>query len=52
MPTLPPTLTLATLTELLLGESDPQALADRLIQLSLDAGAPDNATALVIERTA
>ncbi|AAF12447.1 PP2C family protein-serine/threonine phosphatase [Deinococcus radiodurans] len=42
----------ATLNELLLGESDPQALADRLVQLSLDAGAPDNATALVIERTA
>ncbi len=42
----------ATLTELLLSEADPQALVDRLIQLSLDAGAPDNATALVIERTA
>ena len=42
----------ATLTELLLSEADPQALVDRLVQLSLDAGAPDNATALVIERTA
>ncbi|PNY82939.1 hypothetical protein CVO96_08300 [Deinococcus koreensis] len=35
---------------LLLSEPDIQALADQLVKLALDAGAPDNATSLVIER--
>lgn len=39
----------ATLTELL-QSADLQDLVDRLVQLSLDAGAPDNVTALAIER--
>ncbi|CAM3205699.1 PPM-type phosphatase domain-containing protein [Deinococcus saxicola] len=36
--------------DLLLQESSPQRVVDRLIELSLESGAPDNATALVIER--
>lgn len=40
----------ATLTEMLRQEPDLQALVDRLVALALEAGAPDNATALVIER--
>ncbi|WP_291424860.1 protein phosphatase 2C domain-containing protein [Deinococcus sp.] len=39
------------LQEVLLHEPTPQAVADRLITLSLEAGAPDNVTALVIERS-
>ena len=35
---------------LMVSEPDIQALADHLVKLALDAGAPDNATALVIER--
>ena len=38
------------LQEVLLHEPTPQGVADRLVALSLEAGAPDNVTALVIER--
>ena len=38
------------LHDTLLHEPSPQGLVDRLIELSLESGAPDNATALVIER--
>ena len=33
-----------------LAQPDPQAAVDRLIDLSLEAGAPDNVTALLVER--
>jgi serine/threonine protein phosphatase PrpC len=39
-----------TLHDLLLHEPSLQGLVDRLIELSLESGAPDNVTALVIER--
>ena len=38
------------LHDILLHELSPQRIVDRLIELSLESGAPDNATALVIER--
>ncbi len=41
---------LPALHDLLLQESSLQRVVDRLIELSLQSGAPDNATALVIER--
>ncbi|MBB5366221.1 PP2C family protein-serine/threonine phosphatase [Deinococcus humi] len=40
----------ATLHDILLHEPSLQTIVDRLIALSLESGAPDNATALVIER--
>ncbi len=36
---------------LMINEPDLQVLADKLIDLALEAGAPDNATVLVIQRT-
>jgi len=41
----------AALYDVLLREADAQRAVDALIELALDAGAPDNATALLIERT-
>lgn len=40
----------ATIEALMVQERRPQAVTDRLIELALEAGAPDNATALLIER--
>ena len=38
------------LTAMLRDETDGERLIDRLIEMSLEAGAPDNATAMLIER--
>lgn len=40
----------STLTELLLHEPNLQHVVDRLLELALESGAPDNITALAIER--